>query len=206
MTAVKQRIPLAEAEGLAQEVVTLLAPYCARCEVAGSIRRRRPDVGDLEILAIPKIRNDGSADLFGDIPAEVNELDERVTQLLVTGEFGRRLDKNGHSAVGSKYKRLTYRDFGLDLFVVLPPAWSYGLALVIRTGPADFSHQLVTPRNATLTDSQGKSRSGLLPPWFQVHDFGIYYRDGRTDLVPTPEESDVFEALKLDWIEPAARA
>lgn len=190
--AVKQRIPLREAETLAEECIDLLRPYCERIEIAGSIRRRRPDVGDIEILCIPKIRNDGAADLFGDIPAEVNLLDERVTQLLITGEFGRRLDKNGHGAVGSRYKRLTYRDFGLDLFVCLPPA-QWGVLMTIRTGPAEFSHRLVTSTRA----------GGMLPAWSVVRD-GAIWDNGH--LVACPEEADVFRFIGLDWIEPAARA
>ena len=42
----KPRITLAEADVLAAEVLELLRPATERIAVAGSIRRRRPDVGD----------------------------------------------------------------------------------------------------------------------------------------------------------------
>jgi hypothetical protein len=49
------RIPLTQAVTIAEEVCTTLRPFCARLEVAGSIRRRRDSIGDLELVAIPKM-------------------------------------------------------------------------------------------------------------------------------------------------------
>ena len=39
---------------IAQEVLEQLRPHCYRCEIAGSIRRRKPQVKDIDIVAIPK--------------------------------------------------------------------------------------------------------------------------------------------------------
>ena len=52
MTA-KSRHPLDLAEVTAAVLVKLLAPACERIEVAGSVRRGRLDVGDIELLAVP---------------------------------------------------------------------------------------------------------------------------------------------------------
>jgi DNA polymerase/3'-5' exonuclease PolX len=51
------------AQPIADRVRDLLAPHCDRIEIAGSIRRQKADVGDIEIVAIPKTVTDG--DLFG---------------------------------------------------------------------------------------------------------------------------------------------
>ena len=52
----KTRIPLNEAHAIAAEIITVLAPHCRRIEIAGSIRRQRPEVGDIEIVGIPEPR------------------------------------------------------------------------------------------------------------------------------------------------------
>ena len=146
-TEAKVRIPLAQAEEYAAEIVGLLAPACSRIEIAGSIRRRRPDVGDIEIVCIPTLIPVIDQDLFSaPIQGEpVNLLDSRCLKLIGDGTLDLRPDKNGRSANGSRYKRLLYRDFGLDLFIVLPPA-QWGVLFTIRTGSAEFSHRLVTDK------------------------------------------------------------
>ena len=35
---------------IAEKTKAQLAPYCERIEIAGSIRRKKPDVGDIEIV------------------------------------------------------------------------------------------------------------------------------------------------------------
>lgn len=44
---------LAAARLLAQEVVERLRPYCSRIEVAGSIRRQKPQCHDVDIVVTP---------------------------------------------------------------------------------------------------------------------------------------------------------
>jgi hypothetical protein len=48
---------------MAEDVHNALAPYCTKICIAGSIRRRKPDVKDCEIVAIPRQVPGG---LFGD--------------------------------------------------------------------------------------------------------------------------------------------
>ncbi len=43
-----------EASILADEVRCALEPFCSRVEVAGCIRRKKADVGDIDIVAMPK--------------------------------------------------------------------------------------------------------------------------------------------------------
>jgi len=44
---------LEKAKAIADEVVRRLGPYCTKIEVAGSIRRRKPWVKDVDIVLIP---------------------------------------------------------------------------------------------------------------------------------------------------------
>lgn len=47
-------LELAKAEALAQRIVAALQPFCTRIDIAGSIRRRRALVNDIDIVALPK--------------------------------------------------------------------------------------------------------------------------------------------------------
>jgi DNA polymerase/3'-5' exonuclease PolX len=181
------RLPLAEAEILAGEIVSLLAPYCERLEIVGSIRRRKADIGDVEILAIPRFQEWASATLFGD-PERVNTLDCFCRGLLTGFVFNPR----GRGAFGERYKQLEYKGFAMDLFSCLPPA-QWGVLQVIRTGPADFSHRLVKDRRY----------GGMLPPWAVVREGAIWHRDGA--LQETPTEADVFRMLGVEFVPPEAR-
>lgn len=204
MSGNKARLPLAAAESLAAELMALLTPGCERIEVAGSVRRRRADVGDIEVVCVPKVER--SADLFGGTgDAEWNELDALCTDLRVRGVFGQRFDTHGRTAWGSRHKRAAYRDAAIDLFCVLPPA-SWGSIFAIRTGPRLFSRALVTPPHKVVWDDEsGRSYGpGLMPSWL-LHREGHFVHAGTREVFPTPEESDVFALLKLPFIPPQER-
>lgn len=190
--------PLAEAEALALEVVRLLEAYCARIEVLGSIRRRKPMPSDIELLAVPLFGPPLTADLFGQpVGDPVNLLDTRVLELRTAGVLGTRPDKNGRSAVGPRYKRLSFEGFGLDLFSCFPPA-QFGVLSVIRTGSADFSHRLVTP----------VERGGWMPKGKWIVD-GALWRwrvpGVEPELIPTPDEETLFAQLLRPYVPPPER-
>lgn len=208
-TTEKTRIPLPEAEALAAEVLELLKPACERIEIAGSIRRRVLAPGDIEVCAIPRYGvGMGQADLFGSVstPA-VNLLDELCRDLLLNGTFHGRLDKNGRAAIGSKFKRLIYREFALDLFACLPPT-QWGVLFAIRTGPAAFAHAFVTNIGSmtrpAYAGANHQPRPGLLPRGMRVGEGNqLFGPDGR--VIPTPEESDFFAAIGLPCLPPEER-
>ena len=93
----KPRVPLALAVAIAEEVRALLAPACERLEVAGSIRRRRPDVGDVELVAVPKTAP-ARLDLFGTAVGERDLLHERCERLLEAETLAQRLESHGRRA------------------------------------------------------------------------------------------------------------
>lgn len=113
---------LEQAELIAEEVKALLAPHCERIEIAGSIRRRKLEVGDIEIVAIPKPYDVG---LFeSGIALVVNQWEK------VKGELP------------CKYtQRILPEGIKLDLFFAMPDNW--GLIFAIRTGSADYSHKVL---------------------------------------------------------------
>jgi DNA polymerase/3'-5' exonuclease PolX len=185
------RIPRIDALALADQLVILIGPYCERIQILGSLRRLRPDVGDIELLTIPRLVD--RVDMFGLPTGDEDCLFDRCVELLAKGIFQHRPDKHGRPAFGFKYKRLSYEEVALDLFSVLPPA-QWGVLSVIRTGSAEFSHRLVTP----------VEQGGWMPR-------GMYCRDGALwdatsgSAFETPEEEHVFAALGRPYVEPQDR-
>jgi DNA polymerase/3'-5' exonuclease PolX len=198
----KQRIPLDEARALADEVIDVLEVTVDRIAVAGSIRRGRPDVGDVEIVCIPRyVEGVRQVDMFTQTTERVDLVTARCRDLLDAGVMAHRLDKNGRPSFGEKYKRLTFKGFPLDLFSTQADQW--GVILLLRTGPAEFNQQLV------LKASQGG--------WLTR---GYFFRDGRlwrlpppydaslveyAVAIPTHEEADVFRALGYQFVFPEKR-
>lgn len=119
------QIPYQEAKAIADKVVLLLSPHCHRIEIAGSIRREKDIVGDIEIVCIPKPYQTG---LFQDGIAEIVNQWKKVKGEL---EYGK-----------SKYtQRILPEGIKLDLFFAEPGNW--GSILAIRTGSADYSHKVL---------------------------------------------------------------
>ena len=107
----------------AETVLRELSPFCTRIEVAGSLRRRRPNVGDIEVCCIPKTEKAG---LFGDMVI-------RSPMFCQTVKQWRRI--RGHPE--DKYTRRIIADgVELDLFICTPDNW--GLNFAIRTGSAEW--------------------------------------------------------------------
>lgn len=179
------------AQQQAADLVTLLEPACHFILIAGSIRRLKPEIGDIDLVCVPMIEHE-PAGLFGDEFSERDILHDLCTQLVGQGTLQKRLDKNGRASWGANLKRATFRGFNVDIQAVTDLT-TLGAWILIRTGPAAFNKAIVTP----------KYQGGLLPSgmeWkdgFKLHRFG-----GR---VETPNEASVFEALGLPHLEPSSR-
>jgi DNA polymerase/3'-5' exonuclease PolX len=172
----KNKIPLMQAEQLANRIIESLRPCCQRIEIAGSIRRGVPYVGDIEIVAQPIFE----PDMFGALT------DNHLLDGVDWSGYGK-VVKNGH-----KFKQIDlYEDVSLDLFIVTPPA-QWGVIFLIRTGSADFSHRFVTV----------KSHGGMLPSCYHVQDGAVWKGD---TMIPTPEEIDVFNLAGVMYVTPELR-
>lgn len=173
----KKRVSLKEAEHIASEFIGMICDDCELIEVAGSIRRKRPTVGDIEIVCIPlELKR---IDLFGEITSMGRVLDD------VLEEFELKRIKDG-----KLYKQIIFKDNQIDLFITTPEKW--GVIFTIRTGSADFSHRLVTK----------KKYGGLMPSNMRVKE-GRLYRGGT--LIETPSEKSLFDAIGLKYVEPEGR-
>lgn len=114
----------------ASRIVELLGPHCETLDIAGSIRREKPEVKDIEILCIPK-RIITREDLFGNGESSVHPsfiaAVEHMTQTLVKGSVSK-----------GRYVQLILRG-GETLDLFLPDPADYFRQLAIRTGSADYS-------------------------------------------------------------------
>lgn len=136
-----KKYPYAEAHAIAEDILEQLKPHCIRAEIAGSIRRKKPLVGDIEIVAIPKPYSVG---MFEDGLATVVNKWEKVKGEMEYGKVG-------------YTQRILPSGIKLDLFFAQEDNW--GNIFAIRTGSADYSHKVL----ASTWASQGyKSDGGYL--------------------------------------------
>jgi DNA polymerase/3'-5' exonuclease PolX len=177
----KAKLPYPIALALAETVVIDLAPACDRIGIAGSIRRKKSEIGDIEIVCIPAIET--GADLFGQ-PTTVRSAPDSRLEEIAASRGWRRIKG------GDLYRQYDIGPCVLDLFVTTPEKW--GVIFTIRTGSADFSRWLVTPRR----------EGGALPGYLKVKD-GRLWAGGMP--LATPDETDVFTRLELAWIPPEER-
>lgn len=128
MSMTVYRTKLADAERIAGELLALLQPHCTRMDVAGSIRRKVPNVGDVEILCEPIVLEE--KDLFGNVVGYVRSSGWVNT----VDNLGVRLKGN---LVNGRYLQIMLSDVvKLDLFVPAPA--DYFRQLLIRTGSVEY--------------------------------------------------------------------
>lgn len=182
---------LAEAKDLAEALLAEIRPFCTRAEIAGSVRREKPECRDLEIVCVPRWAEEPDpTDLFGERTRAWNALYREWAQQAAVQWI-----KPGTAEIvpwhvlptGKYWRGLLPCGMKLDLF--LTQLGNYGLQYVIRTGSWEFSKALVTHALKI-----GKpSAEGWL-------------RDGEGgDHIETPNELDVFSELGLAWVWPRDR-
>ncbi len=186
-----QPVLLEQATTIAEELRRLLEPAADRIAIAGSIRRRKPMVRDIELVAIPRY-----ADVEGlfEIAERVDLLDERIRDKLATGTIAARqveVHRKGGAVesqerMGERYKALVFAGLPVDLFMATPDNW--GCIFALRTGPGDWNVKLVTDCQRVFRRVEG----------------GRVIAMGRP--IPTPEEVDFFSALGQPWVEPQDRS
>lgn len=179
---------LEKAKKIAQEIVDAFEPVCHRVEVAGSVRRKIPTVGDIEIVLEPVVFESKQRTLLGDPFIKVDKFDELLEEVMKSGILQPHpKDKR----MGPRYKKLWCpAGIQIDLFIVRLPA-TWGVIYALRTGPADFNKRIVT---------ECKSR-GL-----RVKDGHVEkYIEGEWRTMPTPEEADFFYAIGLPYLPPEDR-
>ena len=76
---------LSTASNYADQIVEWLTPYCERIEIAGSIRRARPEVNDIDLVVIPRTEpREEKVDMFQTEKWEANLLREYLINYICT--------------------------------------------------------------------------------------------------------------------------
>ena len=164
---------------IAQYVRELLTPHCEKCEIAGSVRRKKAEVKDIEIVCIPNKEDVG---LFG-------------TDTETCFEFVSSVKSLGKIEKGSPYGKYCQiklkTEINLDLFIAIPENW--GLIMAIRTGPAEFSKSLMKrAHDVNLRVKEGKV-------WY-AESIGTALNS-----IKCCDEKDLFDMLGLNWADPESR-
>jgi DNA polymerase/3'-5' exonuclease PolX len=191
----------ADALRLATRIQDLLAPHCERIEIAGSVRRQRADVKDIEIVAIPKpfetlLFQSGIATVVndwekvrGDITPEARYTQRIIRWTVGTDQcFPQLLGLNlamGPATFGQKLSG--WNETKLDLFLCTPTNW--GLMMVYRTGSKEFNIRWLRQAKKRGYDMTG----------------GQIYAAGRKEPVQIREEQDLFSRIGMPLVPPQQR-
>lgn len=169
------KVPFVDAYRVAIELAKDLHPVVTRVKAAGSLRRQRPTVSDLEFVAEPRL----VGDLFGGGKPDLEPIRR------VVAEWGT-VSKNGDRFI--QIRHVLGTELTCDLFLVWPPA-QWGSILAIRTGPAELGKAAVTRMRAL----------------GYVHVDGHVERADTREVVPTPTEEDFFRVAGLPCLPPKHR-
>lgn len=170
-------IGLSTARLRAEKVIETLAPLCARIEVAGSVRRARPAVNDLDFVVLP-------------LPGKLNAFRERASRMNTVVKSGEDIyiirTKDGlqidfYFAHGPTHDLLEYR----------PGNW--GSVMLCRTGSKE--HNIHLALQAQRLGYKWETMIGLTKP---------IDNNARTVMASETEEA-IFALLGLDFIPPERR-
>lgn len=158
----------------ADRLLERMGSVCVRVEVAGSIRRRRPVVGDIDLVAVPIMSR--SRDLFGTLGPEVNKSAEAIRNWCTEGCWT--LAKDGPS-----YMVWIAKGIQVDLWWATEE--TFGTLLLCRTGSAQ--HNIWLCERAKAAGGKWNPHHGL-------------YLPGRSVLAKT--ETEIYQALGLPFLDP----
>ena len=168
---------LEKARAIAEQLKGLLEGSCERIEIRGSIHRLKPQVGDIELLCIPKYDRG------------VDQLDRELGALVFQHILGLRRNKKGFTAYGPKNKLMVHLEsgIGVDIFSTTWENWS--VASVVRTGGKVTNQQI----------SMTAITKGL-----RFHAYGRGFTSPQGEIICLTERQ-VFETVGLPYRQPWER-
>lgn len=187
-------LDLSTARTAADDIIEALQPHCERIEVAGSIRRKKPQVGDIEIICQPTLVADG---LFG------GDFQRSPAFIHIITRLGKIIKGNPHTG---RYVQVQISSITVDIFI--PEPHDYFRQLAIRTGSAEYAREVIACgwlRHGWC----GTTNAGLRKiADCQKQDDGKTWKCIHTDgpLPPAWEsEQEFFQWIGVPWIEPEKR-
>jgi DNA polymerase (family 10) len=178
---------LEDAAALAEKVRVAILPLCERVEVAGSIRRKRPEVNDIDIVAIPRAKKGPRVSAFG--PLAIYEPADVWKQLIP--QTVEKLDAVCLQR-GPELMRFVFPgiDFQVDVYRARPETW--GVILLVRTGSKEHNVKL-----CSLARSRGLKLSAAHGVVSQESEF--------EEVIASRTEEEIFAALGIPFVKPEDR-
>jgi|GEM_PF-686355 len=194
----KRKFPLADAHSLALEMMMSsghnLAEKCERWKIAGSIRRKKALVSDIEIIFIPKLREfvPPQLEMFPAETVMVSTMDERIDELLKKGILALRPSVTGSTMCGPLVKLLVHvpSEIPIDFFGCSDPTWT--TTLVSRTGGKESNLELAR-------------RAISLGFNWQAGGVGFSRKSDEVEF-PIFSEAEAFHFVGMDYLPPEQRA
>ena len=123
---------LEEARKIAVAICYKLQPFCEKINIAGSVRRQKAEVNDIEICCVPKVEvlKDG----FG--------WDEGIIRNIQFANTVETLGKVIKGNTDGKYMQIELPE-GVNLDLFIPDDFDYYRQYAIRTGSADYSAKII---------------------------------------------------------------
>jgi DNA polymerase/3'-5' exonuclease PolX len=189
------KYPAHDARLVAGFLVEALDPTCERITIAGSLRRQKAEVGDIEILYSPKdetITRPVEGDMFA--TQSMRAVDGFIDELVKANVLARRKNALGREMFGEKNKLMVHVPSGIpvDLFATDGKCWFN--ALVCRTGPAVLNQEI--------------AQRAIDRGWhWNVYGPGFSRKDsmGNTEVRVVNSEEEVFAFVGLPYNKPEDR-
>ena len=186
---------LQKAKAIATAICYKLQPYCSKINIAGSIRRQKPEVKDIEIICVPD--QEVVKDLFDNILTMHNNygFDKTVKALgnILKGQ------------TTGKYMQIALPE-GINLDLFMPDDFDYYRQYAIRTGSADYAHKVIA--SSWLKKGWCGSDKGLRLITDCYKDNSGNWKCGKKDAELPPvwsSEEQFFEWLGVKWVHPSQR-
>lgn len=187
MSGEKKRYPRRAALEVAREMCRMLKPVTDRLVVAGSLRRMKDEVGDVEILYIPQFEN-RPLDMFTrknfDIASEL------LDRLVAEGKLEMRMKANGQRTWGNMNKLAVHTATGIPVDFFRADENNWYNYLVCRTGSMET--------NKRIAEAAIAKRLKWMP-------YGAGFMDWGDNTIRVEKEEDVFSIVGLDYLEPKDR-
>lgn len=169
---------LHEAYPLAERIKRVLAPHCDKIEIAGSIRRARDHVNDIDIVLLPHAGNDAAEELRR-LLRKCPVVKDGRQMMVVRSKEGIQIDVwFAHHGAG-------------DMFERTPSNW--GTLLLCRTG--SMEHNIWLAQRAQAMDLKWETSRGLVANPGTVKE----------KIIASETEEEIFQCLGLEFIPPALR-
>ncbi len=173
-----------EAVKVAKEIATWLEPVCDRLIIAGSLRRRKQTVSDVEVLFIPQWGEEPDG-LFD--KRQFSKADRVIERMVEEGILEKRKTTMGSFTWGSQNKFAIHAPsrIPVDFFATDQNRW--WVAKVIRTGGKKTNLALTT---------------GAIALGRKLHAYGSGFTDRDGSPIVCHSEEEVFQNAGVSYREP----